>query len=101
MGLYIDTKVDLHMMFIDLEKVYDRVSHDVLWRYFEKKGVPHVYIRVIKDMYKGGMTSVMKSEGVTNDLYVGMSLHQGSALNPFIFTLIMGELTKWIQDELS
>ena len=30
MGVYRDRKVDLHMAFINLEKVYDRVSREVL-----------------------------------------------------------------------
>ena len=51
-------------------------------------------------MYKGGRTSVRMPEGVTNDFYVGMGLHQDSALSPFLFTLVMDELTKGIQDKL-
>ena len=59
-----------------------------------------MYTRLIKDMYKGGKTSVWTPEGVTNDFYVGMGLHQVSALSPLLFTLVMDELTKGIQDEL-
>jgi len=39
--------------------------------------------------------------GVTNDVYVGIGLYKGSALSPFLFTLVMDELTKEIQDELA
>ena len=88
------------MVFIDLKKVYDRIPHEVLWRCLEKKGVSPVYIRLIKDMYEGGRTSVRTPGGITNDFYVGIGLHQGSALNSFLFTLVVDELTKGVQDEL-
>ena len=52
------------------------------------------------DMDEGRMTKVRTPGGVTDDFKVGIGLHQGSALSPFLFTLIMDELTKGIQDEL-
>jgi len=58
------------------------------------------YIRVIKDMYEGGRTSVRMPGGVTNDFFIGMGLHQASALSPFLFTLVMDVLTRGIQGEL-
>ena len=60
-----------------------------------------MYIRVIKDMYKGGRTSVRMPEGVTNDFAIGMGLHQDSALSPFLFALVVDELIEGIQDALS
>jgi len=75
MGLYRDRKVDLRMVFIDLEKAYDRVPREVLWSYLEKKGVSPLYIRVIKDMYEGGRMNVRTPGEVSNDFAFSMSLH--------------------------
>jgi len=99
-GLYRDRKVNLHLVFIDLKKAYNRVPRDIVWSCLEEKGVLPGYIRVIKDMYEEVRTRVRTLGGATNDFYVGKGLHQGSALSPFLFTIVMDELTKGIQDEL-
>uniref|UniRef100_A0A0V0GSE2 Putative ovule protein n=1 Tax=Solanum chacoense TaxID=4108 RepID=A0A0V0GSE2_SOLCH len=36
------------MVFINVEKAYDKVSRDVLWRCLDARGVPMVYIREIR-----------------------------------------------------
>jgi len=51
-------------------------------------------------MYKGVRTSVRSAAGDTKYFPVDIGLHQGSALSPFLFTIIMDELTREIQDEV-
>jgi hypothetical protein len=47
------------------------------------------------------MTSVRTSDGDTNDFPINIGLHQGSALSPYIFALVMDEVTRDIQGGIS
>jgi hypothetical protein len=53
-----EQKKDMHMIFIDLEKAYDKVAMNVMWWALQKHKVSSKYITLIKDMYDNVVTSV-------------------------------------------
>ena len=48
----------LHMVFIDLEKAYDRVPRQEIWRRMRDKRVPEKYVMILQDVYEGARTRV-------------------------------------------
>ena len=50
--------MDLHMIFTNMEKAYDRVPRDVLCWVFNKKTVLFKYVSIIRDMYEGVVTNI-------------------------------------------
>jgi hypothetical protein len=42
---------DLHMVFIDLKKAYDKVPRNLMWWSLDKHKVPTKYVTLTKDMY--------------------------------------------------
>ncbi|GJN13131.1 hypothetical protein PR202_ga31468 [Eleusine coracana subsp. coracana] len=85
------------MFFIDLEKAYDKVPRNVMWWALEKHKVPTKYITLIKDMYRD--VSVRTCDGNTNDFPIKIGLHQESALSPYLFALVVDEVTQEIQSD--
>ncbi|KAH1202220.1 NADH dehydrogenase [ubiquinone] 1 beta subcomplex subunit 8, mitochondrial [Glycine max] len=90
--------MEVSVLFIDLEKAYDRVPREILWKALEKKGVRVAYIRAIQDMYDRVSTSVRTQDGESDDFPITIGLHQGSTLSPYLFTLILDVLTEQIQE---
>jgi len=43
---------------------------------------------------------LLTCEGITSDFSITIGLHQGSALSPLLFAIMMDELTRVIQDEI-
>ena len=89
---------ELHMVFIDLEKAYDRVPRQEVWRCMREKGVPEKYVRIVQDMYERAEANVKSSMGLTESFPVNVGLHQGSALSPYLFDLVMDVVTRDIRD---
>ena len=62
-------------------------------------GTSERHVEVVMDVYDKAKTAVSSAAGLTDEFEVGVGLYQGSALSPFLFAIIMDELTKDIRRE--
>ncbi|KAK3519747.1 hypothetical protein QTP70_003914 [Hemibagrus guttatus] len=99
MEKYSDGQRELHCVFVDLEKAYDRVPREELWYCMRKSGVAEKYVRVVQDMYERSRTVVRCAVGQTEEFKVEVGLHQGSALSPFLFVIVMDQLSEEVRQE--
>ncbi|KAK3574795.1 hypothetical protein QTP86_018385 [Hemibagrus guttatus] len=67
---YRDGQRELHCVFVDLEKAYDRVPREELWYCMRKSGVAEKYVRVVQDMYERSRTVVRCAVGQTEEFKV-------------------------------
>ena len=64
-----------------------------MWECLQLAETTECFVRVIKDMYDGATKTVRCTAALTEELEVEVGLHQGSALSPFLFAIIMDKLT--------
>ncbi|KAK3536393.1 hypothetical protein QTP86_008847 [Hemibagrus guttatus] len=83
----------------NLEKAYDRVPREELWYCMRKSGVAEKYVRVVQDMYERSRIVVRCAVGQTEEFKVEVGLHQGSALSPFLFAIVMDQLSEEVRQE--
>ena len=83
----------LYGCFVDLEKAYDRVPREIVYWCLRKKRVPEKLVRLIKVMYQGARTTIRTVHGKTEEFEVKVGLHQGSALSPFLFAIVIDVLS--------
>ena len=89
----------MHCAFIDFKKACDKVSREEQWECLWLAETSECYIRIIKNKYDGATTTVKSAAGLTEEFKVGVGLHQGSALSPFLFAIIMDKLREDIRKD--
>lgn len=80
-----------YIMFIDLEKAFDRVPRNLLWTALsdEHYNIPQKLIRVIRNMYSKCPTKVKCQAQDSNWFNVNTGVRQGDVLSPLLFIIFM------------
>ena len=74
---------------MDLEKAFDRVPREVISWAMCKLGVEEWLVSAVMSMYSGAKTVVRTVYGNSKSFEVKVGMHQGSALSPLLFLIVM------------
>ena len=84
----------LYFGLVDLEKAFDRVPREVIRWAMRKLGVEEWLVSAVMSMYTGAKTVVRTAYGNSNGFEVQVGMHQGSALSPLLFVMVMEALSR-------
>uniref|UniRef100_A0A914X4N9 Reverse transcriptase domain-containing protein n=1 Tax=Plectus sambesii TaxID=2011161 RepID=A0A914X4N9_9BILA len=87
----------VHMAFLDLEKAFDRVPHELIWHALRSHDVPEAYVQWIQLLYHNVTSVVRCAVGTSPSFAINVGVHQGSALSPLLFVLCMDTVTSDLQ----
>jgi len=79
---------------VELEKAFDRVPREVIRWALRKLGVEKWSVSAVMSMYAGAKTIVRTVYGNSNGFGVKVGMHQGSALSPLLFVIVMEALPR-------
>jgi len=84
----------LYFDFVDLEKAFDRVPREVIRWAMRKLGMEEWLVSAVMSMYTGAKTIVRTVYDNSSGFEVNVGMHQGSALSPLLFVIVMEAISR-------
>ena len=84
----------LYFGFVDLEKAFDRVHREVISCAMRKLGVEEWLVSAVMSMYSGAKIVVRTVYDNSKGFEVNVGMHQGSALSPLLFVIVMETISR-------
>ena len=92
----------MYMCFVDVQKVYDSVDRELLWKVLARAGVPSVMIDVIHQLHDGMRARVLMDDGELLEWFeVTQGLRQGCVLSPLLFNIFFAAMMEVVLQRFS
>jgi hypothetical protein len=90
----IEFQTSLYLNFVDFEKAFDSIDHQVLWALHLHYGLPEKFIRMIQLFYNNFRCQVIHGGTLTEPFRVTTGVRQGCLLSPLLFLVVLDWVTK-------
>ena len=94
---YLDKGKDVYWAFMDLEKAYDRVDREALWKVMGMYGVEGRLLRAVKSLYVNSRACVRVGNEMSEWFDVGVGVRQGCVMSPWLFNLYMDGVVREVE----
>ncbi|VDO34554.1 unnamed protein product [Heligmosomoides polygyrus] len=88
----------VHIAFLDWEKTFDRVSREVIWYALQQHNLPEELTEWVRMLYSCPKNRVQAAAGTSMEFPISDGVHQGSALSPLLFVVVMDAITRDLQN---
>jgi hypothetical protein len=86
---------------LDLEKAFDRMNHQYLWKVLVRFGNPSDFINIIKSLYQHAGSKILINGFLTKKIMTSRSDRQGCPMNMALFVLFIELLIRAINHNTS
>ena len=86
----------VHLGFVDIQKAYDTVDRDILWKKLAGLGFGGDFLASLKSIYNDDSVVCEVNGLTTRPVYLRRGLRQGCSLSPLLFALYIAEMGKEI-----
>ena len=85
----IEWQTPLYINFVDFQRAFDNIDHEVLWNILRHYGLPEKIIKIIKLLYENFTCQVIHGRTTTNSFPVTTGVRQGCLLPPLFFLVVI------------
>ena len=90
----INNNEKLFSAFVDFQKAFDYIVHDILWFKLVEIGVRGKMLNVIKSIYSNLKSRVKFDNRVSSDFTCCLGVRQGECLSPILFSMYLNDIER-------
>ena len=95
----VDKNKSLYVAYMDLEKAYDRIDREAMWRVLGMYGINGQLMKAVQSLYEKSEACVRVCREEGEWFEVGVGLRQGCVMSPWLFNLFMDAVMKEVREK--